>query len=49
MNRNKPEKLPKIQIQFLKSVCIPLYKVNFFINFENFIEKNINYFVFIRV
>ena len=26
MNRNKAEKLPKIQIQFLQSVCVPLYK-----------------------
>ncbi len=29
MNRNKSEQLPKIQMQFLQTVCFPLYKVIF--------------------
>lgn len=28
MNRNKSEQLPKIQTQFLQTVCVPLYKVS---------------------
>lgn len=27
MNRNKSDQLPKAQIQFLQSVCVPLYHV----------------------
>ncbi len=31
MNRSKSDKLPQMQIQFLQAVCIPLYKVSFFL------------------
>jgi len=31
MNRSKSDKLPQMQIQFLQAVCIPLYKVIFFL------------------
>ena len=27
MNRSKQDQLPQMQIQFLQSVCIPLYNV----------------------
>ncbi len=36
MNRNKSDQLPLMQVQFLESVCVPLYDVIILLKFKDF-------------